>query len=166
MDNKSRATITRQAVRAIVLDADNRVLLFKAFADASRSRYFWITPGGGVVDGESHASALRRELAEECGLRDSEIGPLVWEREHVFALPGSGRRIRQRERFYLVRVSELEVDVTGWDSFERDFMGEHRWWTADEVRKSSDTFAPRGLADYLANIIRGEIPTQPLDVGV
>ena len=58
--------VVREAVRAVVLDRDHRVLLFKAFPDNTRSRYFWITPGGGVATGESASTALRRELTEEC----------------------------------------------------------------------------------------------------
>ena len=56
--------VVREAVRAIVLDRDHRVLLFKAFPDNTGSRYFWITPGGGVATGESASTALRRELTK------------------------------------------------------------------------------------------------------
>jgi len=162
----SELPVVREAVRAVVLDRENRVLLFKAFSDKGRSRYFWITPGGGVTDGESDASALRRELAEECGLVACEIGPLVWVREHTFPFPDSGRLLRQREHYYLVRVDRHDVDVSGWDDFERNFMGEHRWWTVDEVEASEDQFAPRRLADFLADIVSGRIPNEPLDTGI
>jgi 8-oxo-dGTP diphosphatase len=156
----------RDAVRAVVLDRDNRVLLFKAFPDNTRSRYFWITPGGGVASGESATAALQRELAEECGLLAAEIGPLIWVRDHVFPMPHSGQAMRQRERFYLVRVEQLEVDVSGWDDFERTFMGEHRWWTLSELEASADDFAPRRLAHFLADLVSGRIPNVPLDTGI
>jgi ADP-ribose pyrophosphatase YjhB (NUDIX family) len=158
--------VIREAVRAVLLDRDKRVLLFKAFRDETRSHHFWITPGGGVTPGESAANALKRELAEECGLFDCEIGPLIWVREHVFALPGSGQPTRQRERFYLVRVEQHDVDVSGWDDFERNFMGEHRWWTLDDVEASADVFAPRRLGYFLADLVNGRIPTQPIDTGI
>jgi ADP-ribose pyrophosphatase YjhB (NUDIX family) len=158
--------VLREAVRAVLLDREKRVLLFKAFRDETRSRHFWITPGGGVSAGESATNALTRELAEECGLSSCEIGPLIWVREHVFALPGSGQLLRQRERFYLVRVERHDVDVSGWDDFERNFMGEHRWWTIDEVNASADEFAPRRLPQFLAEIVSGHIPNEPVDTGV
>ena len=125
----------REAVRAVLLDRQNRVLLFKAFPDDARSRYFWITPGGGVASGESATVALQRELAEECGLLAAEIGPLLWVRDHVFPMPHSGKPMRQRERFYLVRVEQHEVDVSGWDDFERAFMG--RTPVVDDQRSPS-----------------------------
>jgi 8-oxo-dGTP pyrophosphatase MutT (NUDIX family) len=153
-------------VRAIVIDRQGRTLLFRAFGDAARSRSFWITPGGGVAEGESDGEALRRELAEECGLREFEIGPLVWVREVTFPMPDTGKLLHQQERFYLVRVEDHEVDVTGWDDFERQFMAEPRWWTLEELDRSREDFAPSGLAGHLANLLRGNIPAQPLDVGV
>ena len=153
-------------MRAIVIDRQGRTLLFRAFGDAARSRSFWITPGGGVAEGESDGEALRRELAEECGLREFEIGPLVWVREVTFPMPDTGKLLHQQERFYLVRVEDHEVDVTGWDDFERQFMAEPRWWTLEELDRSREDFAPSGLAGHLANLLRGNIPAQPLDVGV
>jgi 8-oxo-dGTP pyrophosphatase MutT (NUDIX family) len=162
----NEVTLVREAVRAIVLDRDNRVLLFKAFPDTTHSRYFWITPGGGLAAGESATDALRRELAEECGLVAADIGPLIWVREHVFPMPLSGEAMRQRERFYLVRVDRHEVDVSGWDDFERNFMGEHRWWTLSAVQTSDDEFAPHRLGHFLADIVNGRIPTEPIDTGI
>jgi ADP-ribose pyrophosphatase YjhB (NUDIX family) len=162
----NHATVVRDAVRAVLLDRDNRVLLFKAFKDETRSAHFWITPGGGVADGELAANALKRELAEECGLFGCEIGPLIWVREHIFALPGSAQLIRQRERFYLVRVEQHDVDVSGWDDFERSFLGEHRWWTLDELEASTEEFAPHRLAYFLADIVSGRMPGEAIDTGI
>ena len=63
----------REAVRAVVLDPHDRVLLVRfEFPNASR----WALPGGGLEPGEQHDEALQRELAEELGLVDATIGPL------------------------------------------------------------------------------------------
>jgi len=116
--------------------------------------------------GESATAALQRELVEECGLVVEEVGPLIWVPEHVFAMPHSGEATRQRERFYLVRVEQHKVDVSGWDDFERDFMGEHRWWTVRELQASGEEFAPCRLAYLLADLVGGQIPTEPVDTGI
>src|SRR6202165_2889379 len=76
----------REAVRAVLLDRDNRVLLFKAFPDKTRSRHFWITPGGGVTAGESPITALKRELTEECGLAGGGDGGPRWGGGHDISI--------------------------------------------------------------------------------
>jgi 8-oxo-dGTP pyrophosphatase MutT (NUDIX family) len=55
----------RDAVRAVVLDPDERVLLVRFEFPNWRG---WATPGGGIDPGESDEAAIRRELAEETGL--------------------------------------------------------------------------------------------------
>ena len=70
----------RDGVRALVLDPADRVLL----VHFSFPPYPWATPGGGLDPGESDEHALRRELAEEVGLDEFELGPLLWTREHEF----------------------------------------------------------------------------------
>ena len=75
--------VPRTAVRALVVDADDRVLLLR-FENPVTRDVWWATPGGGIEPGESEEQALRRELAEEIGLEGHEPGPVVWERAHVF----------------------------------------------------------------------------------
>ena len=57
----------RRAVRAIVLDDEDRVLLCE-FTNRVTGARWWGTPGGGIEAGESDEAALRRELLEETGL--------------------------------------------------------------------------------------------------
>ncbi|MFL5921377.1 MAG: NUDIX domain-containing protein [Gaiellaceae bacterium] len=57
--------------------------------------------------GESDHEALRREVAEELGLDDFELGQQLWHREHEFDAPLSFRG--QRERCYLVRVEPVRA---------------------------------------------------------
>src|SRR5262249_52929382 len=78
--------VDRPAVRALILDAENRVLLVK-FADAV-GQAWWATPGGGSIKGESSKQTLRRELNEEVGLKEFQLGPDLWTREHTFAWMG------------------------------------------------------------------------------
>ena len=61
---------------ALVIDRDDRVLLVR-FEHPVTGHAWWATPGGGIEPGETDEQALRRELREEAGLHEFEIGPVV-----------------------------------------------------------------------------------------
>jgi len=149
----------RQSVRALVIDPDDRVVLVRFdFPD----RVVWAAPGGGVESGEGDALTLVREVREELGLELAEpIGQHVWERTHVFPMSEWDGQV---ERFYLVRVPRFELrhgpqpDVGVTDL---------RWWTLDELDAATETmFAPRRLGVLLRALLEGELPAEPIDVGV
>jgi double-stranded uracil-DNA glycosylase len=66
----------REAVRALLVDADERIMLVQ-YRNPATGATWWGTPGGGVEPGEDHRAALRRELGEELGLHEFDAGPLV-----------------------------------------------------------------------------------------
>jgi double-stranded uracil-DNA glycosylase len=151
----------REAVRALVVDAEDRVLLMR-FENPANGDVWWATPGGGVEGDESDETALRRELLEEAGLSEFDPGPVVWVREHV--LPWDKQLWRQRERFHLVRVDRHDsvptIDLTA----ERVFG--HRWWTLAELEGTEEWLAPSALATHLRGLLRDGRPGVPLDVSL
>jgi double-stranded uracil-DNA glycosylase len=152
--------VDRPAARALVIDGDDRILLVQFRDDAGQT--WWATPGGGIDDGEDVESALRRELAEELGLDDFELGPEIWTREHTFAWRGS--ILRQRERFWLVEVSAHEpaprVDLAA------ELVADVRWWTPAELAETGETLVPARLPDLLRELRANGPPPKPFDVGV
>jgi TDG/mug DNA glycosylase family protein len=151
--------VPRVAVRALLLDAADRVLLFR-FEDAF-GQVWWATPGGGAEAGENDELTLRRELIEEAGLYDAELGPLVWQRVNDFAWGGT--IYRQTERFYLVRIDRHEVAPT--IGLVDEGIHGHRWWSLDDIVASEDTFAPRSFVTHLRALLESGAPPQPIDVG-
>jgi TDG/mug DNA glycosylase family protein len=150
----------RQAARALVLDPSDRLLLVRADDELGR---WWTTPGGGVEPGETDAEALTRELAEELGLRDFELGPLIWTREHWLVHPR--RWGGQQERHYLVRTTPFEPrpDFTAAELVEEG-VHEARWFTVAELEQV--VVAPQRLAELVRDLLEQGPPAEPMDAGV
>lgn len=154
----------RQAVRALLLDPDDAVLLVRFVFPSGVEA--WALPGGGLEDGESHEHGLRRELHEELGLTDVEIGPHVWDRENI--VPMRSGHDGQRDRIHLVRTERFDpAPAIGWEAMRAEYVHEVRWWTLTEITARTDLrFTPRRLADHLAALLVDGIPGSPVDVGV
>lgn len=77
----------RQAVRGLLLDEDDQVLLVHFHWEGlDLADGFWACPGGGIDPGESPEAALRRELAEELGLESLDIKGPVWRLTRLFPM--------------------------------------------------------------------------------
>jgi double-stranded uracil-DNA glycosylase len=152
----------RPAIRAVVLDPADRILLVRfRFPD----RDVWASPGGGLEPGEADEHALGRELAEECGLRDFELGPCIWARTHWFL--GMAGWAGQTERYYLVRTDAFEP-APQWtaEALAAENITGQRWWTPAELAETTEVFAPRRLPELVVDLRRDGPAPRPVDVGV
>lgn len=146
-------TITREGARIILLDELGRVLLIQGIdPGAPELDPWWFTPGGGVDPGESQAEAAIRELREETGfVVTGELGPVVHERTAAFTF--MGQAMVQHEVFYRAvlgqSVQGAQLDRSGWTELERNSLTDARWWSAEELRTTSETIYPEYLADLL-----------------
>jgi TDG/mug DNA glycosylase family protein len=136
--------VHRQAVRALLVDADDRIMLVQYENPATHATW-WGTPGGGVEPGEDHAEALRRELREELGLEKFEAGPLVWTHERTF--PWAQRLMHQVNDVYLVRVVAHEPRPT--IDLAEEAVADYRWWTLDEIETTTERLTP---PDFVARV--------------
>ena len=148
--------IQREGVRALLLTSAHEVLLMR-IRRPDNEEVFWITPGGGLEDGEGREQALRRELYEELGLRSFEIGPLVWRRQHTFNW--GGRRYCQREHYHIVHVDRFEPTMS--DPAEAQALDQFRWWHLSEVQHTTERLAPVSLAEIVARYLTSGPPLDP-----
>lgn len=157
----------RRGVRAVVLDERDRVLLvhFSFPRPLHDVATLWATPGGGIEDGEDDRQALRRELAEEVGLHDPAIGPLIWTRTHV-ALMTTGHD-GQRENFYLVRTASFDpLPLLTTAQLRAENVAGMAWWTVDELAAAESVFAPRRVPALVADLVAHGPPPRTIDTGV
>ena len=151
----------RDAARAVILDPDDHVLLVRF---EFPNWVGWATPGGGVDPGESHEDAIRRELAEEVGLDDFELGPVIWTRTHLFELGIDWDG--QVERYFLVRTRRFEpAPQLSWEQLNAEYVTAVRWWSPDELKAAETLFAPRRLPTLLRALAVEGVPSTPIDVG-
>ncbi len=147
----------RRAARVLLVDAADRVLLFHGCDPADDTAgSWWFTPGGGLDPGESPAEGAARELAEETGLRvaPDALGAPVHARVATFRFAGGD--YRQSEDFFLLRVEAHDVDTSGFNDLEVSAVLGHRWWTAEDLRRTVETGServyPRELPDLLDRV--------------
>jgi 8-oxo-dGTP pyrophosphatase MutT (NUDIX family) len=141
--------IHRRAARVLLVDGAGRTLLLHGGDPARPGDRWWITPGGGLDDGETLAEGAARELSEETGLRvdPAELGDPVWHEITEFSY--RSRAYRQEQDFFLLRVAEWRVDTAGMDDDEQQTITEHRWWSAAEIETSDEQIYPLELAALL-----------------
>ncbi|MDA0366399.1 MAG: NUDIX domain-containing protein [Chloroflexi bacterium] len=161
----SELTGRRESARVLLIDTRDRLLLFRWVDPRLTIPHVWITPGGGVEPGEHLEQAALRELREETGLAGVPLGPRVWERYARFEF--DGRPLESVEHFFVARVERYELDLSGMQPGEADYMERAHWWSAAELVAARDEiFAPNDMATLVPPLIAGDYPATPLRLGL
>jgi len=153
----------RQAVRALMINQHDRVLLVKLDL---RGWTGWVLPGGGMEPGEDVPTALRRELLEETGLANPFIGPVVCIRSQrgPTIAPGYGG---QYETIHMVPCHDFALaPAFSQEELLAEGIIDMAWFSADELRQTSDWIVPRALPVLIERVLEFGGSIDPLEINV
>ncbi|MEW2633202.1 NUDIX hydrolase [Streptomyces sp. NPDC048389] len=150
----------RKVSRIVLLDPRDRILLLHGYEPADPADGWWFTPGGGLEGDETREEAARRELAEETGITDVDLGPVLWQRRCSF--PFDGRRWDQDEWYFLGRTDRTATAPAGLTELERRSVRGLRWWTCAELSAARETVYPTRLAGLLCTLLDEGPPSVPV----
>lgn len=134
----------RNTARAVLLDPRDRVLLFEFVVPkeyfAGGAQRFWATPGGEIEPDEDVRAAVTREVLEETGIHNVEVGAELWFGSNQLTF--KGEPTKTLERFFAVRSPTSDLGPTNWTDIEKEIMRTHRWWTVPELLAARETIFP------------------------
>lgn len=144
----------RLVSRVLLFDRDGRILLFLTTAPDSSGVARWLTPGGGVDEGESFEEAARRELFEETGLLVESLRGPVWSHDYDVEWDAADHDTGHAE-FFTHTVDRFEPSSEHWTDDEKVDVLEHRWWSLGELLAERPRFEPVELIE----LVRRELPS-------
>ena len=148
------APVNRPTSRVLLFDRDDSFLLFLTTAPDTSGIARWLTPGGGVDPGESHADAAVRELFEETGLTGVDLGEPVWQHDFVVQWDAADHDTGHAV-FYSAVVDRFDPSNANWTDDEKVDVLEHRWFTLAQLIATTDAYEPAELVD----LVRRQLPS-------
>ena len=114
-----------EAAGGVVFNEKNELLMIYRLG-------IWDLPKGKIDDGESPEEAAVREVEEETGINEIELGPLLTKSYHTYK-NGKGKRILKRTYWFrmktkdqkLVPQAEENIEIAEWISLKK-YLSENR----------------------------------------
>ena len=142
----------RETARILLVnDQDEIFLLLTHFDPEVGLPPRWITPGGGIDEGETPEQAAIRELFEETGIQiDIEtLEKPIWQTSGRWDWSDGKNHHTYVDYFFKLTVTDFELDTSNWTEDERRDVVEYRWWNLSELTESNEVVGPHELIAFL-----------------
>lgn len=155
--------LRRPAARVVLLDSYGRIFLVNAEDPIDPFKpAWWEIPGGGIDWGEDSATAAGRELIEETGIDDFEMGPVIWTQHVQFTF--GGFYFDSDEKIHVAWCDGGEYRPRHLEALEAAAFLGARWWTLSDLLSSHDPVLPALLREHIGPIVAGNLPKEPIDI--
>jgi 8-oxo-dGTP pyrophosphatase MutT (NUDIX family) len=155
----------RLSARVLLVDEDDRVLLFFNHDSVVPGADSYYTVGGRVEAGESLAEAAARELFEETGLRvpPEALGPVVCRREGRLRT-SDGTLMHAEEHYFFLRTNRFEPDLSGLEEGERREIVHGAWLSLADLDATDAIIFPVGLVGLLKRLFTEGPPETAIEL--
>ena len=119
--------VERPSVQAVIYDVEKGKMLLIMIHDTSMDELVWRLVKGGVAEGEADPEAMRREIAEEVGLRDIRVLEKINYYEFQYM------DLRHLVSVYLVEADMDEAVTLQSGSEEETAILDHAWLSPEEA---------------------------------
>lgn len=158
----------RHTARALLLDADNRLLLARHDLTSRHiGEVIWAPPGGGLEVGETPVEAVVRELIEEVGYRASadEVRH-VWHQEVVSPTYAKGWDGAIHDYFVVRCDAFMAKGDSAGHLLAGEGITEFKWWTLTEMdgMAGPEEFRPRHLPALLRELLGEPAGRYPVEI--
>lgn len=155
--------LERNSSRAVILNRNHEVLLYKFIQDEIQGDVaWWVFPGGGLEGTESFEEALIREIQEEIGIAINAPMKWIWQRNIL--LNGKQGALLSHERFYLCQLDIETICLDHFTDHEKKTFQQYKWFSLDELKSFSEHISVSQAYELIEAIIQKKKIAYPITI--